>query len=69
MYQDILSKQNVQDPAAGDLLELEAQERANAAARRQSILTDAELMSTPINGGVCSLKKSNFKLKFPFCAG
>ncbi len=42
LYQDILDKQDYKDPASGALLELEAQERANAAAERQAIATDAE---------------------------
>ena len=42
VYQDILSKQNFQDPAAEASLQLEAQERANAAADRQAIARDAE---------------------------
>ena len=42
LYQDILAKQDYKDPASGALLELEAQERANAAAERQAIATDAE---------------------------
>ncbi len=42
LYQDILNKQDYKDPASGSLLELEAQERANAAAERQAIASDAE---------------------------
>jgi hypothetical protein len=42
LYQDILGKQNYQDPAAAGLLELEARERAAAAADRQAIAQDAE---------------------------
>jgi hypothetical protein len=50
LRQDILTAQNYQDPAAGGLLELEAQERANAAARRQSILADAEKFKDAYKG-------------------
>jgi hypothetical protein len=42
LYQDILSKQNFQDPAAEASLQLEAQVRASAAADRQAIARDAE---------------------------
>ena len=42
LYQDILAKQDYKDPAADALLELEARERANAAAERQAVVTDAE---------------------------
>ena len=42
LYQDILAKQDYKDPAADALLELEARERANAAAERQAIASDAE---------------------------
>jgi hypothetical protein len=42
LYQDILGKQNFQDPAAEASLQLEAQERASAAADRQAIARDAE---------------------------
>jgi hypothetical protein len=42
LYQDILDKQDYKDPASGALLELEARERANAAAERQAVVTDAE---------------------------
>jgi hypothetical protein len=32
-------------------------------------LTEVELISTPISGGMRSVKKSNFKPKFPFFIG
>ena len=50
MYQDILAKQDYKDPAAGSLLELEATERANAAAERQAIATDAERFKEAYKG-------------------
>jgi hypothetical protein len=50
LYQDILSKQNFQDPAAEASLQLEAQERANAAAERQAIVRDAERFKDAYKG-------------------
>jgi hypothetical protein len=50
LRQDITNAQNYQDPAAAGLLELEAQERANAAAKRQSILADAEKFKDAYKG-------------------
>jgi hypothetical protein len=50
MYQDILSKQNFQDPAAEASLQLEAQERINAAADRQAIVRDAERFKDAYKG-------------------
>jgi hypothetical protein len=50
LYQDILSKQNFQDPAAEASLQLEAQERANAAADRQAIARDAERFKDAYKG-------------------
>ena len=50
LYQDILAKQEYKDPAADALLELEARERANAAAERQAIATDAERFKDAFKG-------------------
>jgi hypothetical protein len=50
LYQDILGKQNFQDPAAEASLQLEAQERANAAADRQAIARDAERFKDAYKG-------------------
>jgi hypothetical protein len=50
LYQDILGKQNFQDPAAEASLQLEAQERANAAADRQAIAQDAERFKDAYKG-------------------
>jgi hypothetical protein len=50
MYQDILGKQNFQDPSAEASLQLEAQERANAAADRQAIARDAERFKDAYKG-------------------
>jgi hypothetical protein len=50
LYQDILGKQNYQDPAAAGLLELEARERAAAAAERQAIERDAERFKDAYKG-------------------
>jgi hypothetical protein len=50
MYQDILNKQNFQDPAAEASLQLEAQERINAAADRQAIVRDAERFKDAYKG-------------------
>jgi hypothetical protein len=50
LYQDILAKQEYKDPAADALLELEARERANAAAERQAIATDAERFKEAYKG-------------------
>lgn len=50
LYQDILAKQEYKDPAADALLELEARERANAAADRQAIVSDAERFKDAFKG-------------------
>ena len=50
LYQDILGKQNYQDPAAAGLLELESRERAAAAADRQAIERDAERFKDAYKG-------------------
>jgi hypothetical protein len=50
LYQDILGKQNFQDPAAEASLQLEAQERASAAADRQAIARDAERFKDAYKG-------------------
>lgn len=50
LYQDILAKQEYKDPAADALLELEARERANAAAERQAIVSDAEKFKEAFKG-------------------
>jgi hypothetical protein len=50
LYQDILAKQDYKDPAADALLELEARERANAAADRQAIVSDAERFKDAFKG-------------------
>jgi hypothetical protein len=50
LYQDILAKQDYKDPASGALLELEAQERANAAAERQAVVADAERFKDAYKG-------------------
>ena len=50
LYQDILAKQNYTDPAAVGLLELEAAERAAAAAKRQAIVSDAERFKEAFKG-------------------
>jgi hypothetical protein len=50
LYQDILGKQNFQDPAAEASLQLESQERANAAADRQAIAQDAERFKDAYKG-------------------
>jgi hypothetical protein len=50
LYQDILGKQNYQDPAAAGLLELESRERAAAAADRQAIERDADRFKDAYKG-------------------
>jgi hypothetical protein len=50
LHQQIVDKQNYADPAASQLLELEAQERANAAAERQAIARDAERFKDAYKG-------------------
>jgi hypothetical protein len=50
LYQDILGKQNYQDPAAAGLLELESRERVAAAADRQAIERDAERFKDAYKG-------------------
>lgn len=50
LYQDILAKQEYKDPAADALLELEARERANAAADKSAIERDAEKFKEAFKG-------------------
>jgi hypothetical protein len=50
LRQQILDQQNYQDPAAAGLLELEARERAAAAAERQAIERDAERFKDAYKG-------------------
>jgi hypothetical protein len=50
LRQNILDKQNFQDPAASGLLELEARERANAAAEKTAIERDAERFKDAYKG-------------------
>lgn len=50
LRQQILDKQNFQDPAAAGLLELEARERAAAAADKQAIERDAERFKDAYKG-------------------
>jgi hypothetical protein len=50
LRQQILDQQNYQDPAAAGLLELEARERASAAAERQAIERDAERFKDAYKG-------------------
>jgi hypothetical protein len=50
LRQQILDKQDYKDPAADALLELEARERANAAAERQAIVSDADKFKNAYKG-------------------
>jgi hypothetical protein len=50
LRQQILDKQDYKDPAADALLELEARERANAAAERQAIVKDADKFKDAYKG-------------------
>jgi hypothetical protein len=50
LRQQILDKQDYKDPAADALLELEARERANAAAERQTIVKDADKFKDAYKG-------------------
>ena len=50
LRQQILDKQDYKDPAASGLLALEATERANAAAERQAIVSDAEKFKDAYKG-------------------
>jgi hypothetical protein len=50
LRQQILDKQDYKDPAASGLLELEATERANAAAERQAVVSDAEKFKDAYKG-------------------
>jgi hypothetical protein len=50
LRQQIIDKQDYRDPAASGLLELEAAERANAAAERQAVVSDAEKFKDAYKG-------------------
>jgi len=50
LRQQISDKQDYKDPAASGLLELEARERANAAAEKQAIVSDAEKFKDAYKG-------------------